>query len=299
MPRTDEYDWVFDFVLQFLESDKFDASVMNFLDEKCDVFDDEEENKFIYTSIHKEFCEHIEALISSNLGELGITNEMFLDACEKGRAGRDINTTVFERLIAMDDFQTFKKIMTKRNTELQLESLQSYKGKSASPIKKKRSSENSKEDDDEYNDGMMESLLTPEELQMLKDCSGDLANMQDEDVSFRSVQCFFIPSFSFHSWKLQMQDLLFQSLMEMELIHRQEELEYAELERAMIMSLLLEEERLRCLTDGNDDLLASSGNGNDEDEEDYERSKRLSPPRKLLNEFRAADAKVRRTSFGF
>ncbi len=86
-----------------------------------------------------------------------------------------------------------------------------------------------------------------------------------------------------------MSDLLFQSLMEMELIHRQEELEYAELERAMIMSLLLEEERLRLMTEGNEDLAGGEFGG---EEEDYERSKRLTPPRKLLNEFRSADAKV-------
>ncbi len=46
---TDEYDWLFDFALQFLESEKFDASVMNFIDEKCEFFDNEEENKFIYS----------------------------------------------------------------------------------------------------------------------------------------------------------------------------------------------------------------------------------------------------------
>lgn len=122
----DEHDWIFDFVLQFLESDKFDASVMDFVDEKCFVFDSEEENKFIYTDIHKEFKDHIEALISSNLGELGITTELFYESCEKGRNKRDVNKAVFERMIAMDDFQTFKKIMVKRNVELQLEAMQSY-----------------------------------------------------------------------------------------------------------------------------------------------------------------------------
>ena len=128
MPRNEEFDWIFDFVLQFLESDKFDAAIMNFLDDHCDVFDDEEENKFIYSSIHKEFCEQIENLISENLGELGITNEIFVEACTRGRSGRDINSTVFERLIAMEDFQTFKKIMVKRNTELKLEALQGVQG---------------------------------------------------------------------------------------------------------------------------------------------------------------------------
>jgi hypothetical protein len=38
-----------------------------------------------------------------------------------------------------------------------------------------------------------------------------------------------------------------QSLMSMEFIHRQEELEHAELERALMLSLAIEEERLRLL----------------------------------------------------
>jgi The ARF-like 2 binding protein BART len=126
MSATDEHDWIFDYVLQFLESDKFDASVMDFVDEKCFIFDNEEENKFEYTDIHREFKEHIEALISSNLGELGISSEMFFEACEKGRNGRDINKQVFERMVAMDDFETFKKLMVKRNMELQLEAIRSY-----------------------------------------------------------------------------------------------------------------------------------------------------------------------------
>ena len=126
MPHSDEHDWIFDYVLQFLESDKFDASLMDFVDEKCIIFENEEENKFEYTDIHKEFREHIEALISSNLGELGITSEMFFDACEKGRNGRDINRQVFERMIAMEDFETFKKLMVKRNSELHLEAIRAY-----------------------------------------------------------------------------------------------------------------------------------------------------------------------------
>lgn len=122
----DEYDWIFDYALQFLESDKFDAAVMDFIDEKCFYFENTEENKFVYTDIHNEFREHIEALISSNLGELGITTELFLDSCSKSRNNRDINQVVFERLTAIDDFQTFKKVMSKRNIELQIEAMQNY-----------------------------------------------------------------------------------------------------------------------------------------------------------------------------
>ena len=39
--------------MQFLESDRFDAAIMDFVDEKCFVFDNEEENKFIYSGDNK------------------------------------------------------------------------------------------------------------------------------------------------------------------------------------------------------------------------------------------------------
>lgn len=189
--ESDEFDWIFDFVLQFLESDKFDASVMDFIDEKCVYFDSEDENKFIYSEIHKEFKDHVEALISSNLGELGITVELFYESCEKGRHNRDINRAVFERMVAMDDFLTFKKIMVKRNLELQLEAFRSYTY--TAPTSSKPSTKQ---------DG-----VTDEE----------------------------------------MHQILTSNLMEMELLNKQRELEQAELEQAMALSLLLEEEKLRLL----------------------------------------------------
>ena len=173
MPSMDEHDWIFDFVLQFLESDKFDAAVMDFVDEKCFVFENEEENKFEYTDIHKEFRDHIEALISSNLGELGITSETFFESCEKGRNNRDINKQVFERMIAMEDFETFKKLMTKRNMELQLETIRSY-NITRNALKDDRSYA---DDDQDMKDALEASLLSgdserselpvPEELRAL------------------------------------------------------------------------------------------------------------------------------------
>jgi len=117
---TDENDWLFDYVLQFLESERFDAAIMDFVDEKCEIFgnqivafycadlpsifyaDNEEENKFAYTDIHREFREHVDAILSSNLGELGVTPEIFFEACAKGRNARDINRTVYDRVRISD-----------------------------------------------------------------------------------------------------------------------------------------------------------------------------------------------------
>lgn len=252
MSSTEEFDWIFDFVLQFLESEKFDSSVMNFVDDKCDIFDDEDENKLIYTDIHREFCDHVEALLSSNLGELGISNEMFLDSCTRARSSRDINSTVYERLVAMDDFSTFKKIMLNRNKYLEAEALQQLTEMRVAnssckkePVATALGSKGEKDTSDGdfkraletasphvMSPGASQSfsmlLPDPEELLMMKDQEFDwdaFEQLEDEDI----------------------QDFLFQSLMEMELIHRQEELEHAELERALTISLAAEETRLEAL----------------------------------------------------
>ena len=195
MPRNEEYDWIFDYVLQFLESDKFDAAIMDFVDEKCFIFEDSDENKLIYTDIHKEFCDHVEALLSSNLGEVGITNEQFLESCELARSGRDINATVFERLVAMDDFQTFKKIMTKRNTELQLEAIKSFQINTPFPAKSVKTSKKVSEDfksDENDSSKNYEALMGPEELMALKEAEimelQEYQNLQEEEVT-RHVFC--------------------------------------------------------------------------------------------------------------
>jgi len=46
---------------------------MSFLDEYCIVFDNEEENKLEYTSIHNEFKKLVEELIGELLAELEVT----------------------------------------------------------------------------------------------------------------------------------------------------------------------------------------------------------------------------------
>jgi hypothetical protein len=226
---SDAYDWIFDYALQFLESDKFDAAVMDFVDEKCEVFDSEEENKFVYSDIHNEYRDHIDTLITSNLSEVGITSDMFYESCEKGRQNRDINRAVFERMLSMEDFNTFKRIMVKRNMELQLMTLQGDITPEASPMKGK------------FADGgglmyTMASPMSPEEekAQIEKALSNSLKH-DELDQKMSKVE------------NQDVQELLRSSLMEMEMLHRQEELEQQELERAMALSLAIEEERLNML----------------------------------------------------
>lgn len=43
---------MYDFMIQFLSSPLWRVSLLDFVDNKCIVFDNEEENKFEYTVIH-------------------------------------------------------------------------------------------------------------------------------------------------------------------------------------------------------------------------------------------------------
>ena len=66
---------------------------MSFLDENCIVFDNEDENKLEYTSIHnvsfyhsytvQEFKKIVDDLLMELMSELGVTEEQFMEACDK------------------------------------------------------------------------------------------------------------------------------------------------------------------------------------------------------------------------
>jgi len=46
-------DWVFDAILNYLKSPKWRTPMMSFMEENCLIFDEEDENKFEYTKVHK------------------------------------------------------------------------------------------------------------------------------------------------------------------------------------------------------------------------------------------------------
>lgn len=48
-------DWILESVMAYLRSPEYTTPVMNFIDEKCIVFDTEEESKLEFTAIHAEF----------------------------------------------------------------------------------------------------------------------------------------------------------------------------------------------------------------------------------------------------
>lgn len=124
-------------------------------------------------------------MLGSSLAEIGITPSDFADICERGRNSTDISMEVVNQVLAMDDFLTFKKLMIKRNLELELEAIKALREETLGDV------------DD--------SMASSAEL--------------DKDMETH--------------------------FMELSILYKQEEMEQAELESAIAMSIAIQEEQLR------------------------------------------------------
>ena len=124
-------DWIFDFVLEVLKSPEWEVPVMSFIDANCAVFDTEDENKLAYTDVHDQFRSVVDDVLTQKLAEVGVSAEDFAKACEAAAEARHTNRTVFDQLMAIDDFRVFKKMMVKRNNQLQLQAVEALKREQA------------------------------------------------------------------------------------------------------------------------------------------------------------------------
>ena len=95
---------------------------MEFIDKHCIVFDTEDENKFEFTTVHKEFCEMVNNLLERFLSEMGISPEEFVLVCQDPEAAA-LSEFVFNQILAVDDFVSFKKMMVKRTLELNVQAM--------------------------------------------------------------------------------------------------------------------------------------------------------------------------------
>jgi hypothetical protein len=207
----DDCDWIFDFVMETFKSPIWEAPVMSFIDENCIVFDREDENKLAYSKLHDEFRDLVEELLVSKLNEVGISIEDFAYACEIARSKRGVNRAVFDQMLAVDDYRVFKKLMAKRNVELELEAVQALKEESEAAT--------------------VQTAMGPaDHHRESKDAAGEGA-AHTSSAEGPETQ--------------RMDAAISANLVEMEVRHRQEEAEQAELQTAIQISIAMEEERLR------------------------------------------------------
>lgn len=119
-----ELDWLSDYVLAFLKSPTWVTPIAQFVDERCIIFSTEEENKLEYTICHKDFKELIDSLMIAHLLDLSVTADQFQHFCQTGLARHaQLHRILVEQLLSVEDFLTFKAMMTKRNIDLYREAI--------------------------------------------------------------------------------------------------------------------------------------------------------------------------------
>eukprot|EP00727_Mastigamoeba_balamuthi_P014322 m51a1_g9514 hypothetical protein (368) ;mRNA; f:730140-731497 len=103
---------------KFLGSPLWLVPIQSFIDERCVLFDTEEENAHELSAIHDEYRTIVDELIQEFSETSGLSSTQLLDACQIGMM---TNGAVFDHLMAADDFLSFKKMMSHRNAQLDLE----------------------------------------------------------------------------------------------------------------------------------------------------------------------------------
>ncbi|XP_018605042.2 cilia- and flagella-associated protein 36 isoform X4 [Scleropages formosus] len=124
---AEDSEWVLESIAGYLGSPEWVIPVTDFMENKCTVFDDEDENKLTYTEIHQQYKELVEQLLENYMQEVGINEQQFLEACSSPFAKSKALQTVFQPVLATDDFQMFRSLMVQKNVELQLQALRVIK----------------------------------------------------------------------------------------------------------------------------------------------------------------------------
>ncbi|XP_038607358.1 cilia- and flagella-associated protein 36 isoform X1 [Tachyglossus aculeatus] len=121
--EEEEVEWIVESIASFLRGPDWSGPILDFLEQKCEVFDDEEESKLTYTEIHQEYKELVEKLLESYLKEIGINEDQFQQACTSPLAKSHTTQAILQPVLAAEDFSLFKAMMVQKNIEMQLQAI--------------------------------------------------------------------------------------------------------------------------------------------------------------------------------
>lgn len=123
--ESDEIAWVFESLVGYLKGPAWNIPILTFIEQKSVVFEPDGDNEE-YKKIHNEYKNLVDFMLGSHMEDMGITPEQFEKVC--GKANRSIvakfHQGLFEQVWAADDYEIFKRMMTQKNIELQLQALE-------------------------------------------------------------------------------------------------------------------------------------------------------------------------------
>ncbi len=181
--------------------------------------------------VHNEFRELVDRHITSKLTDFGISEDAFYEACASSRFSSQVSKSVYDQMLALDDFLTFKKLMVKRNMQLELEAVKALQA-SQEPVK-----------------APVSAADAEVQLQMALKASADLspserATMRMAEQESKEGEAG-PPNPEAEEMEKQLRAAMQANMTEMELFHKQEEYEQLQLEQAIAASLALHEGELR------------------------------------------------------
>ncbi|XP_061414859.1 cilia- and flagella-associated protein 36-like [Lethenteron reissneri] len=112
-------DWVLDSVVGFLRSPRWDEPIRRFMELECSVFQPGEENPLCLSDIHGQYRDVVGDLLDEYCEEVGISEEAFLEACNRALSHGDLSQSAFKPVWAAEDFVAFKELMVEKNLEMQ------------------------------------------------------------------------------------------------------------------------------------------------------------------------------------
>ncbi|KAB0791125.1 hypothetical protein PPYR_02925 [Photinus pyralis] len=122
-----ESSWVFDSLVCFLNGPVWNAPIQSFIEEKSLIFEANTAESPNYVKIYEEYKNLVDVMLGSYMEDIGISPGQFEEACLKGHlelAPKHFDNSLFEQIWAANDYEMFKRMMTHRNVELQLQALE-------------------------------------------------------------------------------------------------------------------------------------------------------------------------------
>ncbi|CDW82473.1 coiled-coil domain-containing protein 104 [Stylonychia lemnae] len=123
--QTHSQEWILDSITEYLKSPVWKNPILEFIDEYCIVFDDDEENKLEYTDIHNKFKKIVDQKLEAFVTDLGIPADVFVNSCEV--SSNKIHKSIINQLLAVENFLLFKKMMIARNKQLNEEAIKNLR----------------------------------------------------------------------------------------------------------------------------------------------------------------------------
>ena len=124
---------------------------------------------------------------SSSRNSNRLQKQFFL-ACEavSKATGEGLPKNVMGQIMALDDFLTFKKMMQKRNRELELEAVRALERAAGGPMSPIRAPKDSKEEEDQLAEALRISKEEADAAALLAECKVSSAGEKEQPKSHTS-----------------------------------------------------------------------------------------------------------------